>query len=90
LTVTNFGTATSPVSESVVLPQPLPSDWSMARSGPQPNSVKSGPLNAATVPPPPSAAQSRRSWKSCVVVRAAMLMVTSEASKPGFEAPTLW
>src|SRR4029453_14978322 len=89
LTVTNFGTATPPASKSLVLPQPLPSDWSMAPVGPQPKAVKSGPLNAVTVPPPPSDAQSRRRLKFCVVVRAAMVMVTSAASKPGLEAETL-
>src|SRR5205814_1855537 len=49
-TVTNFGTAVPLASKSVVEPQPLPSDWSIARSGPQPKSLKSGPLKATTLP----------------------------------------
>ena len=58
-TVMNFGTRdvlSGPTSES--LSQPWRSDTSIARSGPQPNWLLSGPLKAATLPPLAWAAQS--------------------------------
>src|SRR6266576_3915993 len=55
---------------SDVEPHPTPCDWSIALIGPQPNAVKSGPLNAVTLPPLSAEAQSRTSWKLCVVAPA--------------------
>src|SRR5436305_12671410 len=86
-TVTNFGSGAAGFG-SDVLPQPLPSDWSIALDGPQPNPVKSGPLNAATVPPPASAAQSRRNCQSRLFGCEPTLIVATCRSYPALRAFT--
>src|SRR5205823_9590811 len=73
-TVMNFaGLAMRSGPTSELLLQPWKGDRSIAAFGPQPKSLKSVPLKAATLPPPASAAQSRRSAQSLTVDREAML-----------------
>src|SRR3954454_24835850 len=73
----------SPLLLPVVEPQPVAWLPSIAPFGPQPMSLRSGPLKSVMAAPPDLAAQSRRIEKSLVVPPAATVTDDRTGSKPG-------